>query len=75
MNLISERWVDECMTPYMTWQDVVAFYSIANHIGRELDKLDRKLLKCRSELHPLIQLQLIMEEPDLWLTRSRFQQN
>jgi len=75
MNLISERWVNECMMPDMTWRDVIAFYSLANHIGQELDDLDRKLLKCRSELHPLIQLQLIMEEPDLWLTRSRFHKN
>ena len=75
MHLISESWVDECMAPYMRWQDVVAFYSIANHIGQELDELDIKIMKCKSELHPLIQLQMILEEPDLWLTESRFHQN
>ena len=75
MNLISEAWVKECMWPDMTWRDVVSFYSIANEIGRDLDKLDRELLKCRSELRPLIQLQMILEAPDLWLTRSRFHKN
>ena len=75
MHLISEAWVKECMWPDMTWQDVVRFYSIANEIGRDLDKLDRELLKCRSEMHPLIQLQMILEAPDLWLTRSRFHKN
>jgi len=73
--MLSEPWVRECMWPDMTWGDVVAFYSIANEIGRELDDLDRKLLKCRSELHPLVQLQMILEAPDLWLTRSRFHKN
>jgi len=75
MGLISEAWVRECMSPYMTWDDVVRFYSIANHIGQEMDELDMKIMKCKSELHPLIQLQMVMEEPDLWLTRSSFQQN
>ena len=65
--MISERWVDECMVPYMTWQDVTRFYSIANNIARELDNLDIKIMKCKSELHPLVQLQMILEEPDLWL--------
>ena len=65
--MISERWVDECMVPYMTWQDVTRFYSIANNIARELDDLDIKIMKCKSELHPLVQLQMILEEPDLWL--------
>ena len=37
MGLISEAWVRECMSPYMTWDDVVRFYSIANHIGQEMD--------------------------------------
>ncbi len=75
MNLISELWVKECMTPYMTWGDVVRFYSLANHIAQEMDELDMKIMKCKSELHPLMQLQMILEEPDLWLTRSRFHKN
>ena len=73
--MISERWVDECMVPYMTWQDITRFYFLANYIGQELDKLDRKIMKCKSELCPLVQLEMILEEPDLWLARSRFQEN
>jgi hypothetical protein len=57
--------------PDMTWQDVVRFYSIANEIEQELDKLDRDLLKCRSE----IQLQMIMEEPDLWLVGNDYRRS
>jgi len=75
MNLISEVWVKECMAPYMTWGDVVRFYSLANHIAQEMDELDMKIMKCKSELHPLMQLQMILEEPDLWLTESRFHKN
>ena len=67
MHLISEVWVDACMAPYMSWQDVTRFYSLANHIAQELNSLDIKIMKCKSELHPLIQLQMILEEPDLWL--------
>ena len=73
--MISERWVDVCMAPETTWQDVIGYYSLANHIGQELDKLDRKIMKCKSELCPLTQLQMVLEEPELWLTRSRFQEN
>ena len=75
MHLISEVWVGECMAPYMSWHDVTRFYSLANHIAQEMNELDIKIMKCKSELHPLMQLQMIMEAPDLWLTESRFQQN
>jgi len=75
MHLISEVWVGECMAPYMTWQDVTNFYSLANRIAQEMNELDMKIMKCKSELHPLMQLQMILEEPDLWLTESRFQEN
>ena len=75
MNLISELWVKECMAPCHIWCHVVRFYSLANHIAQEMDELDMKIMKCKSELHPLMQLQMILEEPDLWLTRSRFHKN
>ena len=75
MNLISEVWVKECMWPDMTWGDVVRFYSLANHIAQELDELDMKIMKCKSELHPLMQLQMIMEEPDLWLVGNDYRRS
>ena len=72
--MLNEKWVNEFMWPDTSWQDVIAFYSIANNIGAELDKLDTLIFNCRSQLHPLIQLELILESPDLWLTRNRFQE-
>ena len=72
--MLNEKCVNEFMWTDTSWQDVIAFYSIANNIGAELNKLDTLIFNCRSQLHPLIQLELILESPDLWLTRNRFQE-